>query len=418
MDQHRIVAIGAAGEMARVGIQRLSAVRADCTFELYDLDTDRLEELAQSLDGSRAQVGALDLFDAGALRHAVERASLVVLGAGPYMRTAPPVMRACIDAGVNYIDFDDDVESTLDALALDADARAAGVALRKGCGASPGYSNIVAVDAVTRLDEVHTIDVCWVTGDEGPRPYGAAVLEHALHMWSGQTQVWRDGRYAVVEPFVETDVFPMTTVGDLRLYLTAHPEAVTLPRRFPQVRSVRVLGGFHSLPMNGVVRGIALAVQAGRMTVAEAIEWLRVVGADGNGSLKGWRHALSGMWGQVRRGELRLGELGSFLWRGLRKQHDPYIVGALARATGVCDGKPQTVTVRTPTGGPDTYLGSSMAAVTGTSLAAFVSLALDAGGGPHGVLAPEDWVEPATFYAALEKMGTPRHEIVEDPVFS
>lgn len=418
MGNHRIVVIGAGGEMASFGIQRLAANRQDCAFSIYDLDPMKVDLLAASLTGSRVEVGSFDLFDASALRAAVEGASLVVLGAGPYLRTAPPVMRACIEAGVDYLDFADDVESTLDGLALDSDARANGVALLLGCGASPGFSNLIAVDAASRLDEVEAIDVCWVTGDEGAHAYGPAVIEHIFHMWSGQTVVWRDGRRAAVETFVESDVFPMGgTIGDYRLHLTAHPEAVTLPRRFPRVRSVRVMGGAHPAPMNGLLRGIALAVEQGRMTLSEAVEWVQVVGADGNGSLKGWRNALSGMWGQVRRGESSLGDLGGFLWMGMRKRHLPYRSGLLVRASGVREGEPETITIRTPTGGPDTFLGS-MASATGNSLAAFMSLALDSDGDLEGVLAPEDWVEPSSFYAALEKLGTPRHEIVEDPTFS
>ena len=32
-------------------------------------------------------------------------------------------------------------------------------------------TNVMAADAAAQLDVVHTLDVCWCTGDEGPRPY-------------------------------------------------------------------------------------------------------------------------------------------------------------------------------------------------------------------------------------------------------
>lgn len=136
---------------------------------------------------------------------------------------------------------------------------------------------------------------------------------------------------------------------------------------------------------------------------------------DRNGSLRGWRHAFSGMVGQVRRRESSPGALARYLWMGIRKRHLPYRGGLLVRVTGIRDGAPASVIVRTPSGGPESYLGSSMATYTGTCLAAFITLALDDAVGRRGVLMPEDWVEPAAFYAALERLGVPRDEIVERP---
>ena len=419
MNGERVVVIGAAGEMARVAVERLVGTRPMARFELYDRDPARLESFASRLPANRVTTGSLDLFETDRLTETVATASLVVLGAGPYLRTAPPVMRACIEAGVAYIDFDDDIESTLDALALDASARAAGVPLLIGCGAAPGYSNVLAVDAVSRLDSVDAIDVCWVTGDEGRHAHGAAALEHLLHISAGDCLTWRDGRQVRVESFVATEVFPFGgNLGDHRLYETAHPEAVTLPRRYPAVRSVRVMGGLHPQPVNGSVRGIARAVHDGRMGVAEAVEWIQAVGLDERASLRGWRFALAGMIGQVRRGESSAGALARFLWMGLRGRHVEFRAAVMVRATGTRHGKPHTVTLRTSTGGAATTFVRSMAAATGISLAAFATLSLDRVGELAGALAPEDWVVPHELYTALERMGVPRREFLvetDDP---
>lgn len=40
-------------------------------------------------------------------------------------------------------------------------------------------------------------------------------------------------------------------------------------------------------------------------------------------------------------------------------------------------------------------------------------LALDEAGKRAGSFAPEDWAGPEAFYDALERVGTPRYEIVE-----
>jgi hypothetical protein len=413
MNEPRIVVFGAAGEMASVAIERLAGCRADARFELYDKDLARLERLASRLAPGQATIGELDLFDDVGLRRALTDASMVMLGAGPYVRTAPPVIRACVAAGVDYLDFDDDIESTIDALELDADARAAGIACRKGCGASPGLSNVMAVDAAGQLDDVESVDVCWVSGDEGPQAFGAAVVEHILHIGAGQTLTWRDGRQVSVETFVDNEVVAFGgDIGDHRLYETAHPEAVTLPRRYPGARSIRVLGGAHPQPLNGLIRGVSVAVHRGQLTTAEAVEWFQAVMQDQSGSLKGWRYALGGMLGQVRRRESSLGALAAYLWLGLRKRHVPYRGCVLVRATGTRAGEPATITVRTATGGPDSFFASSMASITGACVAAFAGLALDRAGQDLGVVMPEDWVSPGDLYAALQRVGVPEHVII------
>jgi hypothetical protein len=91
----------------------------------------------------------------------------------------------------------------------------------------------------------------------------------------------------------------------------------------------------------------------------------------------------------------------------------PYRGGLLARVTGTRDGKPAVAIRRTPISGPGSYLMRNMAAVTGTSCAAFMVLALDESGTRAGAFAPEDWADPQAFYKALERVGTPSAEMVE-----
>ena len=55
-----------------------------------------------------------------------------------------------------------------------------------------------------------------------------------------------------------------------------------------------------------------------------------------------------------------------------------------------------------------------MASLTGSATAAFMMLAVDQLGQRSGVLAPEDWADPETFYNALSATGgAPLHQVVE-----
>lgn len=406
--------------MCRVAIERFvkAADDGDWTLELYDIRPELLHDFAAKLPAGSTRVGSFDLFDAAALRNAIDGADLVVLGAGPYNRTAEPVMEACIEKRVAYLDLDDDEASTRAALALDAQARAAGVPIFICCGASPGYTNVMTADAARDMDVVERIDICWVTGDEGPVPFGRAVLDHAIRGFAGPCWTWENGRAVQHQTFLETDVFDVgNSLGDAyRFYECAHPEAVTLPRRWPGADRIRVLGALDPPPTNGIMRGVAVAVQDNKITMDEAIDFVNDLLTDKNGSLKVWRHALSGLWGTIRRGEIGAVEVLKFMATAAAKKHPPFRGTNYVRVTGTRDGQPVVSVRRAPVSGPGTPW-TTMASLTGSATAAFMLLALDhqPGQAEHsGVLAPEDWADPETFYNALAATGgAPLHQVVE-----
>ncbi|MFC8507655.1 saccharopine dehydrogenase family protein [Streptomyces sp. NPDC057411] len=409
----RVVFIGAAGEMCKVAIERFARAGGDFELTLCDIRPEVLQPLMKRLPAGRAEVRRLDLYDQDALFDVVRGAALVVLGAGPYIRTSEPVVTACIELKVPYLDFDDDVESTQHALSLADRAQEAGIPLYIGCGASPGMSNVMAVDAAGELDTVEDIEMFWTVGDERPA-VGRAVIQHLMHIAAGECLTWENGRPVVHESYVETGTAPMGGgLGETLLYETAHPEPVTLPRRYPGARRIRCLGGMDPAPVNGLVKGLGQAIQSGRMTSDEAVDFMMAIVKSRFGTAVGWRHALSGMIGQVRRGESGTGELVKFLGASALRRRYTWRGGLLARVSGTRNGRPAVAVRRTPVSGPDSYLLASMATVTGTACAAFMVLALDEAGKRAGSFAPEDWADPEAFYTALERVGTPRHEIVE-----
>ncbi|WP_431962396.1 saccharopine dehydrogenase family protein [Nocardia sp. bgisy134] len=409
----RVVFIGAAGEMCRVAIERFAKADGDGELVLTDIRPEILEPLAKRLPAGRATIRRLDLFDQKDLRAAIDGAALVVLGAGPYIRTSSPVIEACLEAKVPYLDFDDDVESTEHALSLHEKAKAAGIPIYVGCGASPGMSNVLVADAAAELDTVENIEVGWLVGDERP-DVGRAVLHHLMHISAGPCLTWENGGPATHESYVETGIVQMGGIGEVLLYETAHPEPVTLPRRYPEAKRIRCIGGLAPAPFNGIARGLGLAVHEGKLTADEAVDFiLDILKNRYFTNAKALRYALGGMLGQVRRKESGAGTLVEFLLKSAVRRTYRWEGGLLARVTGTRNGMPAVAVRRTPISGPETYAVRSMGALTGTACAAFMVLAIDENGTRAGAFAPEDWADPKAFYNALERVGTPRSEIVE-----
>jgi saccharopine dehydrogenase-like NADP-dependent oxidoreductase len=94
---------------------------------------------------SSAAFCAVDVYDFDAVRAAAAGHDLVIHAAGPFQRReSTAVLRACIAAGVAYMDVCDDQEHSLLTKELHKDAMDGGVPCITTAGIYPGVSNVMA----------------------------------------------------------------------------------------------------------------------------------------------------------------------------------------------------------------------------------------------------------------------------------
>eukprot|EP00961_Rhodomonas_salina_P236663 3198339-Rhodomonas_salina.1 len=96
----------------------------------------------------------VDWKDSAALEQAVGngRFDAVINTAGPYLNVRPAVLKSAITAKVPcYVDVADPLEYIDEALAMSADAKAAGTCALVASGAFPGFSNLLALEAARML---------------------------------------------------------------------------------------------------------------------------------------------------------------------------------------------------------------------------------------------------------------------------
>jgi len=396
----RVTIVGGAGDMARVVARDLVARRSRLELVLADRDVAKAERVAAALGLPGARVGAVDVFDPARVREVIRGSTLVVNATGPYFRTGPPVLEACLDEGVAYLDLGDDFEAADVLLAFDRAARAAGVTALVCAGLTPGLWNVLVRSLVERLDQVERIALAWVTGSTPKRPGvergGRAVLEHMLHEASGMTVTIRDGRRRQIPAFRQaaTIRFP-SPLGPMRVYDLGHAELATFPRAFPGVREVRTLGGLQPPALNGVFQGIAAAVVAGRLEWEEAVDGLLALddGTAAPGS-RATRAALRGVARQCLRGEVSGREALALL----RASGGPAATpggGLFARVEGRHNGRPRAFECIESAGG--TNAAGAMDELTGGAAALFVEAFLDGDVGGPGVVAPEQALAPEHF---------------------
>ncbi|WP_404478129.1 saccharopine dehydrogenase family protein [Novosphingobium sp. BL-52-GroH] len=139
---------GAAGYTGRMASTNAKAHGLDFVIAGRPQDEDRLSTQAADL-GVDYRLFAVD--DAAGARTALEDIGVLLNCAGPFMRTAEPLMRACIGAGVHYLDIAAELDSYRLAEALDAQAEAAGVMLLPGSGGSVAMLGSLASHAAKRV---------------------------------------------------------------------------------------------------------------------------------------------------------------------------------------------------------------------------------------------------------------------------
>jgi hypothetical protein len=235
----RIVVMGAGGEMGQVAARHLVRNQRIDELVLADRSVDDAERAAATIDaGGSVTTVDCDLLDPRRTREVLDAADAVLNCAGPFFLLGVPTLEAAIDTATTYVDICDDPEPTIEMLALDERARAAGVTAVIGMGASPGLSNLLAARAAERLDSVQDCITGWSLSesrdDEAPAPQRQEVTGAVVHFMEqihGHVAIVEDGELVHRPPLraVEID-YPGHGRGTG--YVVGHPEPVTLHRSF------------------------------------------------------------------------------------------------------------------------------------------------------------------------------------------
>ncbi|MEV0109346.1 saccharopine dehydrogenase NADP-binding domain-containing protein [Nocardia sp. NPDC050799] len=145
---------GATGYTGRMTAEH--AVAAGLDVVLAGRDETRVAGMAAEL-GVGYRVLGLD--DRDEIADAVADSTVLLNCAGPFARTAEPLMTAAIRAGAHYLDIAAELDSYHLAGALDEEARAAGVLLLPGSGGSVAMLGCLAGRASEGVGEVRSIRI-------------------------------------------------------------------------------------------------------------------------------------------------------------------------------------------------------------------------------------------------------------------
>ncbi len=247
----KIIVLGGCGGIGSVAVAALAGAKEVTQLVVADLRVEEAEKVARSFNAEHVTSAAVDATSHESIKAAIAGFDVVLNCIGPFYRFGPPVMKAAIDAGVDYVDVCDDLAPTRKMLELHEDAKRAGVKCLVGMGNSPGLANVlVKFCADQLLDTTESADIMHIHGGEPVE--GPAVVKHRIAAMVDDVPLFLDGEMKMVrqlEKSGQDHVFEteFRNVGTYPVYPYPHPETITLPQHIPGLRRATNMGVIYPL---------------------------------------------------------------------------------------------------------------------------------------------------------------------------
>jgi saccharopine dehydrogenase (NAD+, L-lysine-forming) len=235
-----VAVLGAAGTIAPAIVHDLAQSDEVARLALLDLDGDKAAGVAQAHGAGKATAAAIDARDVRSLAAAIDEAD-VLLNTASY-RINLEAMRACLEAGCHYIDLGGLYWMTRRQLELGPEFERAGQLAVLGIGSSPGKTNLMAAEAVARLEAaqaegIETIEVMAAGRDPAAPadgrlrpPYAIQTLLDELTL---EPVVLRGGRAEQIAPLSDGGIVDYgEPIGRAETIYTLHSELATFGESF------------------------------------------------------------------------------------------------------------------------------------------------------------------------------------------
>ena len=235
----RILILGGYGAAGRLIARHLLA-RTGANVILAGRSIDRARTVAGELNaefaGARASSAMVEAADERGLREALRDAQLLVVSA-PTTRHTEGVVRAALDAGVDYLDIQlsDAKLAVLRSFASRIEQE--GRCFITEAGFHPGLPSAMVRYAANQVGDIEAATVACYLNVGTSLPYSEAADELMEVFGNYQAQVFRDGAWTKKGSFTSTAVEFGGDIGRRRCYPMFFEELRALPGMFPALRN-------------------------------------------------------------------------------------------------------------------------------------------------------------------------------------
>ncbi len=242
----KVTVLGGCGVVGSIAAETLVSSGVFSEVVIADIEIAQARRMVEQLGTGNVSAVKLDAASPQSISNAIVGSSVVLNCVGPFYKYGPIILKAVIESKVNYVDVCDDFDATEKLLAMDGDARKAGISALVGMGSSPGVANVlIRFCADSLLERVEAVDIYHAHG--GEKVEGPAVVKHRIHSMKMDIPMFLDGKFTTVRLFEESgksleEEVEFRDVGTYNVYAYPHPETITLPRYLKGVKRVTNLG--------------------------------------------------------------------------------------------------------------------------------------------------------------------------------
>ncbi|HXI12193.1 MAG TPA: saccharopine dehydrogenase C-terminal domain-containing protein [Thermoanaerobaculia bacterium] len=188
-----------------------------------DVDPARLAELEAKVGSSKLTIQRADVEDRETTL-ALMKGHDAIISCVVYRHNVE-LARLAIAAGANFCDLGGNNDVVAAELALDSDAKRAGVNVIPDCGLAPGMVSILVMHALARLDSVEGVHIRVGGLPQKPRPpldYQLVFsVEGLINEYIEPAQVIRDGRILTIPSMTEVESLSFPSFPTLEAFQTS-----------------------------------------------------------------------------------------------------------------------------------------------------------------------------------------------------
>ena len=353
-----ILILGGYGATGKFLVKHLLAqTEADIILAGRNLEKARL--FAGELNTPRVSARQADAADPASFRAALKGVDLCLMAA-PTTHQAEGVIRACLDARVDYLD----VQFSNSKLALlqraEEEIKQTGLCFVTEAGFHPGLPAAMVRYAATRLDTMQSAITAGYLNMGHDLPYSDAVDELMEAFMDYDSRVFKDGKWTPPKKWEMKQFDFGSGIGNRACYSMFFEETRCLPQIYPSLRDM----GFYISGSNWIADMIVTPIVMLGLKIAP---------------------------------KRLIKPMGKLMWWGMKQAPPPYVVMIAVEAAGIKDGR-KTSTFASVSH-PDGY------ELTAIPVVAYLKQYLDGSGRLPGLHMMGQIAEPLRLFADMEMMG-------------
>lgn len=254
----QILLLGGSGDIGFNVVEHLSSMKeiqqlviADNHIKLGQ-EKQRQAQIKTKIDFIPLQLGE----EMHTMATLMEEFDYVINCIGPFYQYGVPIAQAAIAAGVHFMDICDEWSTTKELLAMDKRVKERGIILLTGMGWSPGLTNLAVKKIIQDLQEIEKVTISLGSNSSGIK--GLGMIKHLLYCRREEPFFYREGRLVKPSQHQERSMIEfLPPFQEVMVNTITHPELITIPQYFPEIKHLQVQGALTPPWLNQLVFRLA-----------------------------------------------------------------------------------------------------------------------------------------------------------------